>query len=77
MNMNKAASHLYNHTAKYSVKHRVERDIDSFNRKISSLENEPRSNDQLLAAYRLMLKTRTEVLACLTDSLNSDSEVSH
>ncbi|MDO3386115.1 hypothetical protein QWI17_09735 [Gilvimarinus sp. SDUM040013] len=75
--MNKAVSQFDNITAKDSVKHRVERDIASINQKIISLESEPRSNDQLLAAYRLMLKTRTEVLRCLTDTYNKGGSYRH
>lgn len=64
--MHKTAHHLYDNSAKHSVKARVEKDIVTIKRQITVLENEPRRNDQLLAAYRHMLKTRTDVLACLT-----------
>ncbi|WP_049723839.1 hypothetical protein [Gilvimarinus polysaccharolyticus] len=60
-------------SAKFSVMHRVESDIVSLNRKIQQLEHEPRGNDQLLAAYRLMLQTRTEVLRCLLEAMERNS----
>ncbi|BFM21275.1 hypothetical protein [Gilvimarinus japonicus] len=60
-------------SAKFSVMHRVENDIVSISRKIQRLEHEPRGNAQLLAAYRLMLQTRTEVLACLLETLERDT----
>ncbi|MBU2886120.1 hypothetical protein KO507_10140 [Gilvimarinus agarilyticus] len=75
--MHKTANYLYDHSAKHSVKSRVERDIDSIQRKIATLEGEPRRNDPLLAAYRLMLQTRTEVLACLTDTLENEQTYMH
>lgn len=72
--MHKAVSQLQNNTAKYSVKTRVEKDIASINNKIMCLENDPKGNDQLLAAYRLMLRTRTEVLQCLRESIAREPE---
>ncbi|MDO3381941.1 hypothetical protein [Gilvimarinus algae] len=75
--MRKAVSQFHDHSAKHSVKHRVERDIAALNRKIVHLENEPRCNDQLLAAYRMMLETRTEVLECLTRSLSHEEHRPH
>ncbi len=67
-----ALTNLPPDSAKFSVLHRVETDIASLNRKICQLQREPRGNDQLLAAYQLMLKTRTEVLACLLETLERD-----
>lgn len=64
--MYQTAHSLYDTTAKQAVRVRVEKDIVTIKRKITALEKEPRRNDQLLAAYRHMLKTRTDVLECLT-----------
>lgn len=61
------AAHLWHQDpARLAIKNRVEKDIAALNRKILLLESEPRRNTQLLAAYRLMLETRTEVLECLS-----------
>lgn len=67
--MHNATAHLHEASLKHSVKHRVESDIATLNRKIVHLEHEPDANTQLLAAYRMMLKTRTDVLHCLLDSM--------
>ena len=69
--MRNATSQLHDVAVKHSVKHRVETDIDALSRKIIHLEGEPGANAQLLAAYRLMLKTRTEVLRCLLDCMEA------
>ncbi len=66
--MQQAAKTLPQDPIRVSVLQRVERDIAHLTDKIHALEQQPHANDQLLAAYRLMLQTRTEVLACLTGS---------
>lgn len=70
--MHNATAHLHDASLKHSVKHRVECDIATLNRKIDHLEREPGANTQLLAAYRMMLETRTDVLNCLLDSMAAD-----
>ncbi|UTF59970.1 hypothetical protein [Gilvimarinus sp. DA14] len=65
--MRYAAQQWHQDPARQEIKNRVEKDIAALNRKIVLLESEPRRNDQLLAAYRLMLQTRTEVLQCLSN----------
>ena len=69
--MRNATAHLHEVSLKHAVKHRVERDIAALHRKSMLLENSPQSNDQLLAAYRMMLATRTDVLNCLLDTMAS------
>ncbi|WP_020208323.1 hypothetical protein [Gilvimarinus chinensis] len=63
--MRHATNHWPQDPARLAIKTRVKKDIASLKRKILLLESEPRRNTQLLAAYRLMLETRTEVLECL------------
>ncbi len=70
--MSNATAHLHEVSLKHAVKHRVESDIAALHRKIVSLESNPQSNDQLLAAYRMMLATRTDVLNCLLDAMDSE-----
>ncbi|HEY7884361.1 MAG TPA: hypothetical protein VIC08_05380 [Cellvibrionaceae bacterium] len=67
--MRNATSQLHDASVKHSVKHQVESDIAALNRKIALMETEPSANLQLLAAYRMMLTTRTEVLKCLVDCM--------
>jgi len=70
--MANATAQVHELSLKHAVKHRVESDIAILHRKIINLEEKPRSNGELLAAYRLMLATRTEVLNCLLDTMPAE-----